>query len=63
MNDNKDYGERGAILDVPYDEKDEAKKLGARWDPDLKKWFVPRGVSTSPFQRWMAKLEPQPASR
>lgn len=27
-------------LDVPYSEKEEAKKLGARWNPKLKKWFV-----------------------
>lgn len=28
------------LLDVPYSEKDEAKKLGARWNPELKKWYV-----------------------
>jgi len=27
-------------LAVPYEEKDEAKKLGAKWDPKRKKWFV-----------------------
>ncbi|MEE0732772.1 MAG: DUF5710 domain-containing protein [Acutalibacteraceae bacterium] len=27
-------------LEVPYSEKDEAKKLGARWNPKVKKWFV-----------------------
>ena len=26
------------ILDVPYAEKDEAKSLGAKWNPTLKKW-------------------------
>lgn len=26
-------------LNVPYAEKDEAKKLGAKWDPTLKKWY------------------------
>lgn len=25
---------------VPYDRKDEAKKLGARWNPDEKKWYA-----------------------
>ncbi|WP_267524228.1 DUF5710 domain-containing protein [Campylobacter sp. MG1] len=28
------------LLDVNYNEKDEAKKLGARWNPELKKWYV-----------------------
>lgn len=27
-------------LDVPYKEKDEAKSLGARWDPEKKKWYT-----------------------
>jgi hypothetical protein len=27
-------------LNVPYDEKDDAKKLGARWDNDAKKWYA-----------------------
>ena len=28
------------ILNVPYKEKDEAKALGAKWNPQLKKWYV-----------------------
>ena len=27
-------------IDVPFAKKDEAKKLGCRWDPDKKKWYV-----------------------
>ena len=41
------------FLDVPYVEKNEAKELGAWWDPDKKKWYVPRGKSTRPFERWI----------
>lgn len=44
---------RGVILNVPYTEKDEAKQLGAWWDPDLKRWFVPNGRDTAPFNRWL----------
>lgn len=29
-------------LRVPYAEKDDAKCMGARWDPDVKKWFMLR---------------------
>jgi hypothetical protein len=40
-------------LDVPYSEKDEAKKLGARWDPKAKSWYVPKGHSTHGlWPRW-----------
>jgi len=27
-------------LKVPYDEKDEAKKLGAKWDKSKKRWYI-----------------------
>jgi len=30
-------------LHVPFDKKDEAKRLGAKWDKDLKRWFAPNG--------------------
>jgi hypothetical protein len=44
---------RGVILDVPYMEKEKAKELGAWWDPELKKWFVPAGKDTKPFEKWL----------
>ena len=27
-------------LNVPYSEKEEAKRLGAKWDPRVKKWYT-----------------------
>ena len=30
-------------MNVPYDEKDEAKKMGARWDMNKKKWYYEEG--------------------
>ncbi len=35
-------GGRRAWLDVPYAEKDQAKAVGARWDPAAKRWHDPR---------------------
>ncbi|MGW8393674.1 DUF5710 domain-containing protein [Pseudoduganella sp. HUAS MS19] len=46
---------QGIVLNVPYAEKDEAKKLGAKWDPTRKKWYVPQGVNAEPFSRWVAR--------
>ena len=40
-------------LDVPYEEKDEAKALGARWDRDARLWYVPDGRDAGPFARWI----------
>ncbi len=39
-------------LNVPYAEKDQAKALGARWDPQRKSWYVPEGKAIEPFARW-----------
>lgn len=40
-------------LQVPFAEKDEVKRLGARWDGAGKVWYVPDGVDVQPFSRWL----------
>ena len=45
-------GER-IYLNCPFDEKEECKALGGRWDGDVKKWYVPQGVDTAPFAKWL----------
>lgn len=40
-------------LAVSFAEKDEARKLGARWDPEKALWYVPEHANPAPFQRWM----------
>lgn len=42
------------FLDVPYSEKDEAKRAGARWDPVAKKWYAPR-PGMNALERWKAR--------
>lgn len=39
-------------LNVPFAAKDQAKGLGARWDPQQRSWYVPLGVDIQPFQAW-----------
>lgn len=39
-------------LKVPFAEKDEAKKLGARWDPARKLWYVDGKDDLAAFARW-----------
>lgn len=39
-------------LKVPFAEKDEAKKLGARWDAGRKIWYVEGKEDLAPFARW-----------
>lgn len=42
-------------LKVPYNQKEEAKRLGARWDPGRHVWYVENMVDLSPFLQWMPK--------
>ena len=46
-------GER-IYIDVPYKDKDVAKLLGARYDGEKKKWYVPPGVDLELFAKWLA---------
>ena len=39
-------------LKVPFNEKDQAKSLGARWNAESKHWYVPIGVNAAPFEKW-----------
>src|SRR5699024_6288459 len=46
-------GAQRIYLLVPFAEKDEAKALGAYWDPQARLWYIPPGVPTGPLlQRW-----------
>jgi hypothetical protein len=40
-----------AWLDVPFDEKGEAKALGARWDQAAGRWWAPPGLGPA-LARW-----------
>ncbi|WP_317368653.1 DUF5710 domain-containing protein [uncultured Tyzzerella sp.] len=41
------------ILNVPYNEKDEAKSLGARWNAKIKKWYVQDNKDYYKFVKWI----------
>ncbi|MDI1300173.1 DUF5710 domain-containing protein [Methylotenera sp.] len=47
-------------LKVPFNEKDQAKSLGARWNAESKHWYVPQGVDAAPFEKWFTN-SPTPA--
>lgn len=46
-------------LNVSRAEKDQAKALGARWDPNMARWFVPAATDLAPFERWLPTAKPQ----
>lgn len=49
-------------LRVPFAEKNEAKALGAKWDPTERAWYVPADRDAAPFARWMGEgpADPRP---
>lgn len=60
-------------LRVSFEEKDEAKSLGARWDPARKTWYIQDVEDLTPFMRWITptrlmmaaecqRLMPRPAT-
>jgi len=40
-------------LFVPFEEKDEAKALGARWDPCLQLWYAPTEYHLKVLSKWI----------
>lgn len=43
------------LLNVPYEEKDLAKSLGAKWNPELKKWYIQNTEDAGKFAKWIWK--------
>jgi Domain of unknown function (DUF5710) len=44
-------------LDVPYSQKDDAKGLGARWDPKMRRWYITGNDDFLLFRKWWQKTE------
>jgi hypothetical protein len=40
-------------IDCGFVEKDEVKRLGARYDRQAKRWYIPAGDELGPFGRWL----------
>ncbi len=41
-------------LNVSYEDRDLAKRLGARWDPSVRKWYCAKGSALSKIFAWRA---------
>lgn len=45
------------ILNVPFSQKDEVKGMGARWNPNIKKWYVENREEYLKFAKWFSKSD------
>jgi hypothetical protein len=43
------------LLNCPYEQRNQAKALGARWDPAIKKWYVDDPQDLAPFAQWLSE--------
>lgn len=41
------------FLDVPFRDKEQVKSLGAKFNYVVKKWYIPDGISTDLFLKWV----------
>ena len=41
------------FLAVPYKEKEQAKKFGAKWDKENKLWYAPEGTDLARLAAWL----------
>lgn len=55
-NENTDSKQK-ILLSVPFEEKDLAKELGAKFDRETKCWYVPEGMDLKPFERWKPTVQ------
>jgi hypothetical protein len=47
-------------LHVPYSQKDEARRLGARWDAAKRLWYIENAARLEPFLRWIPERLKRP---
>lgn len=67
----KDYSDfkaaersEATYLNVPYEQRETAKKHGAKWDPNKKKWYLPSGVEAhSELNQFMPNYTPPPVEK
>jgi len=57
--DTDTRGERAGrvYLEVPYGQKNDAKKLGAQWDGSARRWYVPDDLDPKIFAEWLPPLQ------
>ncbi len=47
------------LLDIPYEDKEEAKALGAKWSKNKGSWYVLEGTNLEPFAKWTKEEQSQ----
>ena len=57
QNKQQNMATEKTLLVVPFKEKEQAKKLGAKWDKKNKLWYAPEGANLAPLGKWLGGQE------
>lgn len=49
-------------LEVPFEEKDAVKRLGAKWEAGTRRWYIENEPDLRPFWKWLPEKEKKPVS-
>ncbi len=52
-----DLYQKPTFLNVSFDEKEDVKKLGAKWSEHKKMWYIPANIDRRPFKKWRIKKD------
>lgn len=50
-------------VDVKYEEREDVRALGAMWDKDAKRWFIPKGTKKKPFDQYLPQQKEHPSGK
>ena len=56
-----DIAKEKTYLHVPFEEKDQARTAGAKWDVKAKLWYAPEGADLAKLHTWRTAKTPEPA--
>lgn len=49
-------------LEVPFEEKDAVKRLGAKWEAGSRRWYIEDQSDLRPFWKWLPEKGERPVS-
>ena len=49
----KENNRENIYINCHYNDKDECKILGGKWDKNKKSWYIPKGIDRTKFKKWL----------
>jgi len=50
----KEQNRENLYFKCPYQDKDECKYLGGKWDKEKKSWYIPKEIDSKLFDKWLS---------